>query len=107
MINIYINQLKRSFCVSGKSSVNEYWTFSVVNTIILFILKILDIYLNLGISILSILFGIFIIFPQISILIRRLHDVDKSGWFSLYCLIPFVGWFYILLLTLRPSNKNN
>ena len=40
----------------------------------------------------------------ISILVRRLHDVDKSGWLVLLTYIPVVGVFvgiYVFILTLQ------
>ena len=39
------------------------------------------------------------IIPLIAVTVRRLHDVDKSGWFFLLSLIPIVN-FYILYLTI-------
>jgi uncharacterized membrane protein YhaH (DUF805 family) len=27
--------------------------------------------------------------------IRRSHDLGRSGWFALICLIPFVGWYLV------------
>jgi uncharacterized membrane protein YhaH (DUF805 family) len=39
------------------------------------------------------------IIPAISVTVRRLHDVDKSGWFFLLALVPIVN-FYVLYLTI-------
>lgn len=30
--------------------------------------------------------------------VKRLHDVDKSGWFILLCLIPIVGFIFALYM---------
>lgn len=30
--------------------------------------------------------------------IKRLHDLDKSGWLILICYIPFVGWIFALYM---------
>jgi uncharacterized membrane protein YhaH (DUF805 family) len=27
--------------------------------------------------------------------IRRSHDLGRSGWFALICIIPFVGWYLV------------
>ena len=32
------------------------------------------------------------------ILTRRLHDIDKSGWFALIALVPVVGFFFSIYL---------
>jgi uncharacterized membrane protein YhaH (DUF805 family) len=37
----------------------------------------------MGISILSNLYSLAILFPSIAVGVRRMHDVGKSGWFLL------------------------
>ena len=37
------------------------------------------------------------IVPSVAVGIRRLHDTDKSGWFLLISLIPFVGGIILLV----------
>ena len=35
--------------------------------------------------------------PGLAVAIRRLHDLDKSGWWSLIVLIPLVGWIILIV----------
>ena len=35
--------------------------------------------------------------PGIAVGIRRLHDLDKSGWWTLIVLIPLVGWIILIV----------
>lgn len=30
--------------------------------------------------------------------VKRLHDLNKSGWWILLCCIPFVGWIFALYM---------
>jgi uncharacterized membrane protein YhaH (DUF805 family) len=39
------------------------------------------------------LFGLLTVLPQISVGVRRMHDVGKPGW---YLLIPLVNVYYLL-----------
>ena len=39
--------------------------------------------------------------------IRRLHDVNKSGWFVLLTFIPAVTPFFYLYLFLMPGTDGN
>ncbi|MBR2775212.1 MAG: DUF805 domain-containing protein [Selenomonadaceae bacterium] len=32
------------------------------------------------------------------ILTRRLHDIDRSGWFALIALVPVIGFFFSIYL---------
>ena len=41
--------------------------------------------------------------PLLAVSVRRLHDVDHSGWFILFGLIPLVGWIILLVPALRDS----
>ncbi|HEU0047385.1 MAG TPA: DUF805 domain-containing protein [Nitrososphaera sp.] len=37
------------------------------------------------------------------LVVRRCHDMGWSGWFGLLGLIPFVGWIFGLVLTLKQG----
>ena len=45
--------------------------------------------------------------PTWSVTVRRLHDVGKSGWFSLLWIfpIPLLGWVWLIPLLLKPSYR--
>lgn len=36
-------------------------------------------------------------------LIKRLHDFDKSGWFSLLAMLPYVGFIFYLAMLITPG----
>ena len=37
--------------------------------------------------------------------VRRLHDLNRSGWWHLLCLIPYVALVFYVLLLCMPSHK--
>ena len=45
--------------------------------------------------------------PSIAILVRRLHDINKSGWFIFISLIPLVGGIILLVFMCLPSVDEN
>lgn len=47
--------------------------------------------------------GLFL--PLLSISVRRLHDVGKSGWFLLVGIIPVLGTLYLIILCLGNSKN--
>lgn len=52
-------------------------------------------------TLISLLFGIIslvIAASAISLGVRRLHDLDKSGWWLLIMFIPFVGFLFQLYM---------
>lgn len=35
--------------------------------------------------------------PGLAVGVRRMHDIDKSGWWVLISLIPLVGWIIFIV----------
>ena len=55
-------------------------------------------------------FFIFLLVPffLIPATVRRLHDINKSGWFAVFILIPLVNiYIALLLLSLSGNAKEN
>lgn len=47
------------------------------------------------------------IIPNITILIRRLHDTSKSAWWLLLLAFANLGAFVLFIFTLLPSDGDN
>ena len=43
------------------------------------------------------------IIPGLSVSVRRLHDVGKSGYFYFICCIPYIGGFILLYYFCKAS----
>ena len=89
---------------SGRSMRSEYWNFAVFIIVLTIVADYLDAkiagvsYLDYyGFGTLSIILTIVTIVPSIAVSIRRLHDINKSGWWLLLALtvigiIPLIYW---------------
>ena len=85
---------------SGRASRSEFWFFYLFNIIVYAILLLLIV--NVSFKFLWV-FGIFvlgIIIPALAVTFRRLHDINKSGWFL---LLPMP--FDIVARLLEKSNE--
>ncbi len=98
---------------SGRARRAEYWNFVLVNFIIYIPLYILFIggILNesesvgfLGIGVLG-LFALAMLIPSLAVLVRRLHDLNKSGWYFLIYFIPIVGPILMLVWLFTDGNR--
>ncbi len=50
--------------------------------------------------------NILMLWPIIATSVKRLHDLNKSGWWFLYHLIPFVGSLFLeIFLSFTPGTK--
>jgi len=90
---------------SGRARRKEYWYFSLALFISYILAGAVDTFLHLGFSEepgfsrgwLSLAVSLFFLIPSLSVSIRRLHDLDKSGWWLLLQLIPLIGPIIVLV----------
>ena len=106
---------QRAFNFTGRSRRKEYWAATLFNSIFIFILFF--IFLAIGFiinnySIFVIFYFIYVIFiliiaiPNLSLCIRRLHDVGKSGWFYLIGFIPIINLWPVALILFVDSEPH-
>lgn len=105
-MNYYISVLKQYAEFSGRSGRKEYWMFVLFNFIIS--LGISFIAKSMEMPMLSTVYSLAIFLPSLGVGIRRLHDVNKSGWMLLVSLIPLVGfiWLIVLMATKGDESEN-
>ena len=43
--------------------------------------------------------SVILIIPNIAFVVRRLHDINKSGWYFFISFVPLIGfiWLFVLL----------
>ena len=101
---------------SGRARRKEYWMFVLVQAIVMIGLMILDSVLGLDFELQGIslgygylyLIGLIVHFiPSLAVLVRRLHDVGKSGWFYFIFLIPIIGIIWLLILYCTEGQKED
>lgn len=98
--------LKKYFVFEGRASRSEYWWFQLVVIPFYFISEIV---VEGPASYFFLIIALFLLIPAIAAGVRRIHDVNKSGFYILLGLIPFIGGL-ILLFFLIPEGtkgKNN
>jgi len=80
-MNYFFDVLKNYAVFSGRARRAEYWYFTLFSTIISIILGVVD--MSANITFLGTIYSLGILIPSIAVGVRRMHDVDKSGWFIL------------------------
>lgn len=97
-MNYYIEAFKKYAVFEGRATRKEYWMFVLFNLIINIGLSMIE---SRGNNLLSSLYGLVVFLPSLAVGIRRLHDVDRRGWFI---LIPIYN--LILLCTQGTKGAN-
>ena len=94
---------------SGRATRSEYWYFVLANVVISIGISMLSRIIGNGSNFLSSLYSLIVLLPGIAVSVRRLHDIEKSGWMLLVSLIPFVGpiWLIILMATEGTTKKDD
>ena len=50
-------------------------------------------------------YSLAVFIPSLAVLVRRLHDVNKSGWFMLISLLPIIGGIWLLVVLCQNGNE--
>lgn len=109
-MNWYLKVLNSYKDFNGRARRKEYWMFVLYNILFSFAAALLDRMLGIswnstGYGPLYAVYGLVIIIPNLAVLIRRLHDIGKSGWMLLVVFIPFIGPFWLLYLLIKDSEE--
>lgn len=103
----YLKVLKQYAVFSGRARRKEYWMFVLFNLIVSFIIGIVTGIIGVAtgsdLSIVSFLYGAAVMLPSIAVGVRRLHDIDRSGWWLLLSFIPILGWIVLLVFHVKDS----
>ena len=52
--------------------------------------------------------GLFILatlIPSVAVAVRRLHDINRTAWWLLLCLVLVIGWVVLLVWTNNRGNN--
>ncbi|MAW14177.1 MAG: DUF805 domain-containing protein [Rhodobacteraceae bacterium] len=111
----FVDAVKRGFThatnLGGRASRAEWWYFHLFGFIIGFVINLATIGdvssdpddLSSGLGIIAGLYLLVMFFLYLSVSIRRLHDIDKSGWWYLLVFVPLVGGLILLWWYAQPG----
>ena len=123
--------LKRYAQFSGRSRRKEFWLWILFTIIASVVLGIFDTILGLGGSttaarqvatapgsfgagynagvrggVLANVFALATIIPNISVSVRRLHDIDRSGWWILLPAVPAIALIVAIFTSIASANTS-
>jgi uncharacterized membrane protein YhaH (DUF805 family) len=97
----------------GRARRSEYWYVQLFLVLTNLAAAVIDLVLmdydvdrfiaNGGGGIVGLIWIVATIVPALAVLIRRLHDTSRTGWWALIGLIPVVGGIVILVFTVMDS----
>ncbi len=107
----YIDVLRKYTVFEGRARRKEYWIFALISALILIFLSLIDEMTGWKVwddeGVLSLVYSIAVFVPTLAVVVRRLHDTDRSGWWVLIALIPLVGAIVLLVFLILKGNEGD
>jgi uncharacterized membrane protein YhaH (DUF805 family) len=93
------------FNFRDRSTRSAYWYFALFLVVASFITAIADLLLFHPeyVGPINGIFGLATIIPSLSVSVRRLHDIGRTGWWLLLGLIPIIGWIVLIVWACQPT----
>lgn len=85
---------------TGRSRRQEFWMFTLFSIIAAIAAALIDFMFGFAPEEngpLGIVVSLVFLVPSISVSIRRLHDVARTGWWLLLVLVPIIGWIVLIV----------
>ena len=104
----FVDAVKRAVTVNycnfnGRSSRSEYWWYALAVAILNVVISTV---LSGCPSVMQVVSGVVtlgLLLPGFGLAVRRLHDINKSGWYLLLALIPIVGAIVLIVWFCKES----
>lgn len=101
---------------SGRASRPEFWWYYLFLFLLYFVAAAVEGYLlapMLGLTPFApesgqpvqVILSLALFLPTLAVAVRRLHDIDRSGWWYLVGLVPIIGTLVLLWWFTRPSSE--
>lgn len=94
--------LTTNYCnFNGRSSRSEFWWYALFTFILGAIIGF--VFSGTIYTIVSGIINLGLLLPGLGLAVRRMHDIDKSGWWVLINLIPLVGSIIFIIWAVKDS----
>ena len=105
---------------SGRASRSEFWWVMLFQSLVIFgAVGGVIYYVSSGaldptqletsllpyIGVMNLVWIILFTVPATTVMVRRLHDTDHSGWWYWICLVPIIGFLILLFFMVMPGTS--
>ena len=97
-MELYFQTWGKFLTFEGRATRSEYWTFVLVNMILTIVLGFLS-------PQISAIFGVLTLLPHISVSVRRLNDINLSGWWALLFIPTAIPMLIAACIDSKEENQ--
>ena len=115
----YVKVLRAYAVLGGRAHRREYWMFTLVSAIVTVVAVLSDQVLGtatvivlgyqpdveIHFGLLELIYSFAVLVPSWAVAVRRLHDIDRSGWWVLLTFVPIVGWIVLLVFAVQDGTR--
>ena len=106
VLDWYLAPWKKYAVFTGRARRKEFWLFNLGNLIIALVLILSEGLFGIAAktdeSVLAALFQLAILVPSLAVAVRRMHDIDCSGWMG---FVPLFNLFFACVNGTRGANR--
>lgn len=100
----YFSALSKYIQFCGRARRREYWFFLIISMLIGVLLSCVGEAFGGGRGVqLEEIYSLLVLLPAIGVMIRRLHDSNRSGWWALISIIPVIGTVIMIYFMACPG----
>lgn len=85
---------------TGRAGRPEFWWFVLFGIICIVVATVIS-------PLLGNLVSLGLLLPNLAVGARRLHDINRTGWWQLICLVPLIGLILIYFFALPGDKVSN
>ena len=89
---------------SGRANRKQFWLYALWLCVVYIVIGILSAALGekAGNAVI-VLVWLALIVPNLAMIVRRLHDTDRSGWWVLISFLPLIGGLILFVFEVLPG----
>ncbi len=108
----YLAALKKYAVFDGRASRREFWFFAFYNILAAAVMGLIAVkgmqYGYEGLGPLPLVYALATLIPALAVMVRRLHDTGRSGWWFFVTVVPAIGHLWlVILLALKGDRGTN
>ena len=105
-MNWYRKVMTQYVDFSGRARRKEYWMYFLVYFLITLLCGVVEGIFSITGTITTVVALVHLL-PSLGVTVRRLHDINRSGWWILVSLIPVIGWLVLLYFMVKSGDTQS
>lgn len=98
--------LRKYSTFTGRSQRSEYWWWALFNLLVFVAVGLSGGVVGAdatAVDVVAVIAALALLLPNLAVTVRRLHDIDRSGWWVLIGFVPVVGSIILLVFAMLPG----